>query len=102
MFTNGMVETSSSDIYFKDVSAEAFLVMLQFMYTGVLDIDILETGPILILLLLLADQFGVTVLQQECCKRVIECLSEVVYPIFLMWLYIYFVFLSFPFKLFFK
>ncbi|XP_042448788.1 BTB/POZ domain-containing protein At2g30600-like [Zingiber officinale] len=76
MFTNGMVETSSSDIYLKDISAEAFLVMLQFMYTGILDMDILETSPILILLLLLADQFGVTVLQQECCKRVIECLSE--------------------------
>lgn len=77
MFTNGMVESSSSDIYLKDVPAEAFWVMIQFMYSGVLEMDITEMGPILIPLLLLADQFGVFVLQRECCKRVMECLSEV-------------------------
>ncbi|CAL9106583.1 unnamed protein product [Musa textilis] len=76
MFTNGMVESSSSYIYLKDVPAEAFWVMIQFMYSGVLEMDITEMGPILIPLLLLADQFGVFVLQRECCKRVMECLSE--------------------------
>ncbi|WOL18186.1 BTB/POZ domain-containing protein [Canna indica] len=76
MFTNGMAETSSSEIYFKDVSAEAFMIMLQFMYTAVLEMDTIEMGSILIPLLLLADQFGVTALQHECCKRIMECLSE--------------------------
>lgn len=77
MFTNGMVESSSSDISLTDVSAEAFAVMLQFMYSGELEIDREEIGSVLIPLLVLADQFGVTFLQWECCKCLMELLSEV-------------------------
>lgn len=77
MFTNGMIESSSSDISFSDVSAEAFAVMLRFMYSGELEMDRAEMGSLLIPLLVLADQFGVTFLQRECCKFLLECLSEV-------------------------
>ena len=77
MCTNGMVESSSSDISFSDVSVEAFKLMLQFMYSGELEMDRAEMGSLLIPLLVLADQFGVTFLQQKCCKFLLECLSEV-------------------------
>ncbi|KAJ8625677.1 hypothetical protein MRB53_034207 [Persea americana] len=77
MFTNGMTESNSSDIYLRDVSAEAFLAMLQFMYSGELEMkDRNETGTLLLEILLLADQFGVAYLQQECCKLLLECISE--------------------------
>lgn len=82
MFTNGMIESNSSDISLRDVSAEAFSVMLQFMYSGELEMDSMETSSLLIPLLLLADQFGVTNLQRECCRCLLDCLSEdTVYPI---------------------
>ncbi|XP_020242844.1 BTB/POZ domain-containing protein At2g30600 [Asparagus officinalis] len=76
MFTNGMVESSCSDISFTDVPAEAFVVMLQFMYSGVLEMNQGEMASLLIPLLVLADQFGVMFLQQECCKYLLEFLSE--------------------------
>ncbi|XP_073011736.1 BTB/POZ domain-containing protein At2g30600 isoform X1 [Typha latifolia] len=76
MFTNGMIESSSSDISFRDMSSEAFYLMLQFMYSGQLDLDTAEISPLLIELLLLADQFGVTILHRECCKRIFEYLTE--------------------------
>lgn len=77
MFTNGMIESSSSEINLRDVSAEAFSIMLEFMYSGELVMDFKEMNPLLLDLLLLSDQFGVTSLQRECCKRILECLSEV-------------------------
>jgi hypothetical protein len=80
MFTNGMKESSTSDIFFEDVSAEAFFLMLQFMYYGELMVADSDTTSVLVQLLLLSDQFAITILQFECCKRIMQCLSEV--PIF--------------------
>lgn len=81
MFTNGMSETNSSEVLLRDVSPEAFKGMLDFMYSGELNLDgTMESGALLLQLLLLADQFGVTLLHQECCKTLLECLSEVVLP----------------------
>ncbi|KAL3514862.1 hypothetical protein ACH5RR_027579 [Cinchona calisaya] len=77
MFTNGMSESVSPTICLKDVSFDAFRVMLEFMYNGEFSKgDILDIGTLLLQLLLLADQFGVTLLHQECCKTFLERLSE--------------------------
>ncbi|GAA0177007.1 hypothetical protein LIER_29643 [Lithospermum erythrorhizon] len=77
MFTNGMRESNSSRIYMKDVSFDAFQTMLEFMYTGEFRKDIcLDDDTLLLQLLLLADQLGVTLLHQECCKTLLESLSE--------------------------
>ncbi|KAI5596566.1 hypothetical protein BDE02_02G009500 [Populus trichocarpa] len=77
MFTNGMSESSSSEVFLSDVSPEAFKVMVEFLYSGVLSLeDSVEFGTLLLQVLLLADQFGVTHLYQECCKTLLECLSE--------------------------
>lgn len=79
MFTNGMSESSSSDVSLTDVSLEAFKIMLDFMYSGEISLeDSKDFGNLLLQLLLLADKFGVTLLYQECCKTLLECLSEVV------------------------
>ncbi|CAA7037892.1 unnamed protein product [Microthlaspi erraticum] len=77
MFTNGMSESHSSTIYLTDVSPEAFKAMISFMYSGELDMeDTMNFGTDLIHLLFLADRFGVVPLHQECCKMLLECLSE--------------------------
>ncbi|CAN6202880.1 unnamed protein product [Urochloa humidicola] len=76
MFTNGMKESSTSDVFFKDVPPEAFFLLLQFMYYGELKLDTRDITSVLVELLLLSDQFAITVLQFECCKRIMECLSE--------------------------
>ncbi|KAK9135702.1 hypothetical protein Syun_015032 [Stephania yunnanensis] len=77
MFTNGMHESNSSQIYLRDVSYEAFTSMVQFMYCGELDVENMkEIGSLLFQLLMLADQFGITALHQECLKIILECLSE--------------------------
>lgn len=77
MFTNGMSESHSSTIYLTDVSPEAFKAMLNFMYSGELNMeDTVNFGTDLIHLLL-ADRFGVVPLHQECCKMLLESLSEV-------------------------
>uniref|UniRef100_A0A2P2L4L5 BTB/POZ domain-containing family protein n=1 Tax=Rhizophora mucronata TaxID=61149 RepID=A0A2P2L4L5_RHIMU len=77
MFTNGMSETSSSEIHLSEVPPEAFKIMLKYMYIGELSLaDTTYSGTLLLQLLLLADQFGVTPLYQECCKILLECLSE--------------------------
>ena len=79
MFTNGMSETMSSEVSLRDVSPEAFKAMLEFMYSGELDMEAtVVAGALLLQILFLADQFGVTLLHQECCKTLLECLSEVV------------------------
>lgn len=80
MFTNGMSETNSSDVVLRDVSPEAFEAMLDFMYSGELNLQqgrSLESGVLLFQLLLLADQFGVTLLHAQCSKALLDCLSEV-------------------------
>lgn len=77
MFTNGMTESNSSEIHLSDISVEAFLAMLHFMYSGELEMtERSEMSNLLLELLLLADQFGVTYLQRECCQSLLECLSE--------------------------
>ncbi|KAJ4903287.1 BTB/POZ domain-containing protein [Raphanus sativus] len=77
MFTNGMSESHSSTIYLTDVSPEAFKAMLNFMYSGELNMeDTVNFGTDLIHLLFLADRFGVVPLHQECCKMLLESLSE--------------------------
>lgn len=73
-----MAESISSEICLKDVSPEAFSHMVSFMYSGEINMeDDPNSGNLLLQLLLLADQFGVTLLHQECCKLLLECLSEV-------------------------
>lgn len=80
MFTNGMSESHSSTIYLTDVSPEAFKAMINFMYSGELHMeDTMNFGTDLIHLLFLADRFGVVPLHQECCKMLLECLSEVIF-----------------------
>nr|XP_025606961.1 BTB/POZ domain-containing protein At2g30600-like isoform X3 [Arachis hypogaea]XP_025660361.1 BTB/POZ domain-containing protein At2g30600-like isoform X3 [Arachis hypogaea] len=80
MFTNGMSESMTSEITLKDVPAEAFMAMLDFLYDGELNDKIIDSGALFLQLLLLADQFGVTFLHQECCKMLLDCLSEDSHP----------------------
>ncbi|GFP78975.1 BTB/POZ domain-containing protein at2g30600 [Phtheirospermum japonicum] len=78
MFTNGMTESVSSKICLKDICFEAFKLMLDFMYSGEInEDDVTDIDMLLLQLLLMADQFGVSLLHQECCKRLLEHLSEV-------------------------
>ena len=80
MFTNGMFETISSEVVLRDTSPEAFQALLEFMYSGELNLEATkDSGVVLLELFLLADQFGVTLLHQECCKTLLEYLSEVVW-----------------------
>lgn len=79
MFTNGMSESVSSKICLKDVCFDAFKIMLEFLYTGEVNKgDTMDIDMLLLQLLLLADQFGVSLLHQECCKRLLEHLCEVI------------------------
>lgn len=79
MFTNGMRESASTKVRLREVSPEALKAMLNYMYSGELDMeDIKDNDTLLLHILLLADQFGITHLQQECCKILLECLYEVV------------------------
>lgn len=80
MFTNGMSESMSSEITLRDVPPEAFKAMFDFLYSGKHNDEVnIDSGSLLLELLLVADQFGVTLLHQECCKMLLECLSEVVW-----------------------
>ncbi|KAK6245679.1 hypothetical protein SCA6_008769 [Theobroma cacao] len=77
MFTNGMCESNTPEVCLKDVSSEALKAMLEFMYSGELRIEDTEDfGTLLLQLLLLSDKFGISLLHQECCKMLLECLSE--------------------------
>lgn len=76
MFTGGMVESKSADVTFRDVSSEAFSAMLHFMYSGEVEIEKDKMDSLLIPLMLLADEFEIIFLQQECCKCLLECISE--------------------------
>ncbi|CAL8995438.1 unnamed protein product [Prunus brigantina] len=77
MFTNGMSETIASEVFLRDISPEAFKGLLEFMYSGELNLEAtIDSGALLLQLFLLADQFGVTLLHQECCKALLEYLSE--------------------------
>lgn len=80
MFTNGMSETIASEVFLRDISPEAFKGLLEFMYSGELNLEAtIDSGALLLQLFLLADQFGVTLLHQECCKTLLEYLSKVVW-----------------------
>ncbi|KAK8646349.1 hypothetical protein V6N13_120139 [Hibiscus sabdariffa] len=77
MFTNGMCESNSAEVCLRDVSPAALKAMLEFMYCGELRIeDNEDSGTLLLQLLLLSDKFGISFLHQECCKMLLECLSE--------------------------
>ncbi|KAK9756672.1 hypothetical protein RND81_01G113800 [Saponaria officinalis] len=77
MFTNGMSESISSKVHLREVSAEAFKTMLDYMYSGELSMEELKENQSLLLhVLLLADRFDIRLLQQECCKILLEFLSE--------------------------
>ncbi|GLT46059.1 hypothetical protein SLA2020_198470 [Shorea laevis] len=77
MFTNGMCESNSSEVCLRDESPKALKVMLEFMYSGELCIeDTMDFGTLLLQVLLLSDKYGITLLHQECCKMLLECLSE--------------------------
>lgn len=76
MFTNGMKESKAPNVTFEDVSAQAFSLLLQFMYSGELIVENRYITSVLVQLLLLSDRFGITVLQFECCKKIMEFLSE--------------------------
>ncbi|KAL4557579.1 hypothetical protein LXL04_035762 [Taraxacum kok-saghyz] len=78
MFTNGMSESVSSEVCLKDVSPKAFKIMIDYFYNGGLNLeDTIDTNILLLDLLLLADQFGVSLLHQDCCKTLLERLTEV-------------------------
>lgn len=80
MFTNGMSESISSEVCLKDVSPQAFKIMINYFYNGGFNIeDTVDSNILLLELLLLADQFGVSLLHQDCCKALLERLSEVVW-----------------------
>lgn len=79
MFTNGMSESVSSEVCLKDVPPEAFKIMMDYFYNGGLNLeDTADKNILLLELLLLADEFGVSQLHQDCCKILLERLSEVV------------------------
>ncbi|KAH7291551.1 hypothetical protein KP509_29G021400 [Ceratopteris richardii] len=77
MFTNGMWESSTTKICVRDVEPDVFLAMLRFMYCGRLVLcqnD--ELDSFLISLLILADRFGIPLLQHACSLKLIEVLSK--------------------------
>ncbi|XP_071733978.1 BTB/POZ domain-containing protein At2g30600 [Rutidosis leptorrhynchoides] len=77
MFTNGMSESVSSEVCLKDVSPQAFEIMINYFYNGGFNFEnTIDSNIMLLELLLLADQFGVSLLHQDCCKALLERLSE--------------------------
>lgn len=78
MFTNGMRESKLDTVLIQDVGFEPLLVMINFMYRGHLQVDGIEDmGPILLPLLILADQFGLHLLQKNCIDYLLESLTKV-------------------------
>lgn len=77
MFTNGMSESNSSEIWLRNVPLDVLTVMLQFMYSGVLHAeDTIDSVNLVLQLLMLADQYGIAPLREECCKSLLNCLCE--------------------------
>lgn len=77
MFTNEMCESNMSKVKIKDVQPNVFLAMLHFMYSFHLDLDERDDPEVLLLsLLLLADQFGIPLLEQACTQKLLALLSE--------------------------
>ena len=92
MLTNGMTESITSKVHLREVSPEAFKTILDYMYSGEFSTeDLKENQSLLLHVLFLADQFDITLLQQECCKILLECLSEVVSCTFTLNLPYYFI-----------
>lgn len=77
MFTNGMCESSKSQVLLKDAAPAPFMAMLDYMYSGQLNLKDEDCGALLLPLLVLSDQFGIQALRSECCRRLIECVTEV-------------------------
>ena len=87
-----MLESKASKISLSDVSVDAFLVLLHFMYNGKLEMeDETRIEDLLVPLLMLADQFGIKLLHQQCCSYFLQLLSEVnhcqLYKLCLIFLY---------------
>lgn len=77
MFTNGMSESSVGQVLIRDTEPQVFMAMLWFMYRGHLDLEERsDYWALLLPLLVLADQFAIQPLQQECCLRLLDCLAE--------------------------
>lgn len=77
MFTNGMWESNMNKISIWDVQPDVFLAMLKFMYSTRLDLECTdEMDSFLLSLLLLADRFGIPLLQHACSLKLIEVLAK--------------------------
>ncbi|KAL3700362.1 hypothetical protein R1sor_018384 [Riccia sorocarpa] len=77
MFTNGMRESKRDSVLIRDVPLEPFLAMIGFMYKGDIEVGREEdSGSILLSLLVLADRFGVQLLQQKCIEIILGLVSE--------------------------
>lgn len=76
MFTNGMRESRTRQICIRDVQPDVFLAMLKFMYRSHLDLGDDELDSFLLSLLILADRFGIPLLQHACSLKLIEVLSK--------------------------
>jgi len=73
-----MSESTVGQVLIKDTEPEVFMAMLCFMYRGHLDLEERsDYWALLLPLLVLADQFAIQSLQQECCLRLLDCLAEV-------------------------
>ncbi|KVI07377.1 BTB/Kelch-associated [Cynara cardunculus var. scolymus] len=71
------MKSVSSDVCLKDVSPKAFKIMINYFYSGGFNLeDTVDSNILLLELVLLADQFGVSLLHQDCCKTLLERLSE--------------------------
>lgn len=66
--------------FLRDMPPEAFNGLLEFMYSGELNLEApIDSGELFLQLFLLADQFGVTLLHQEYCKTLLEYVSKLVW-----------------------
>lgn len=73
-----MSESSVGQVLIRDTEPQVFMAMLWFMYRGHLDLEERsDYWALLLPLLVLADQFAIQPLQQECCLRLLDCLAEV-------------------------
>eukprot|EP00250_Pteridium_aquilinum_P012428 c20722_g1_i3 orf=213-2012(+) len=78
MFTNGMWESKMTKVSIRDVQPDVFLAMLKFMYNVQhLDLDCSgDMDSFLLSLLMLADRFGIPLLQHACSLKLIEVLTK--------------------------
>ena len=68
MFSSTMKESSQKEIYLPEVGYREFKLLLQYCYTGSVNIP----PDLAISTLILADRFGITPLQTKCCEVVVN------------------------------